>query len=57
MRTALFQHMINNCGDNQIIIAENELPSEVDYRKVNMLTFTQEENSDGRYGFLKSVRN
>ncbi len=57
MKTALFRHMIEHCGNNQIIIAENELPADVDYSSVNMLTFTQEENDGERYGFLHSVRN
>ena len=51
------EHMIEHCGNNQIIIAENELPADVDYSSVNMLTFTQEENDGERYGFLHSVRN
>ena len=57
MKTALFKHMIENCGENQIIIAENELPADVDYSAVNMLIFTQEDNAGERYGFLQSVRN
>ncbi len=57
MKTALFRHMIQNCGSNQIIIAENELPTDVDYSTVNMLTFSQDDNTGERYGFLHSVRN
>ena len=57
MKTALFKCLIENCGENQIIIAENELPADVDYSTVNMLTFTQEDNAGERYGFLQSVRN
>lgn len=57
MKTALFQHMIKCCGNNQVIIAENDLPEDVDYSGVNMLTFTQAENAGERYGFLHSVRN
>lgn len=58
MRVSLFNHMIQNCGDNQIIIAENEIPDEsvVDYKNVKLIEFTQDENR-GRYGFLRSIRN
>ncbi|MCI7107140.1 MAG: AAA family ATPase [Agathobacter sp.] len=55
MRESLIQYIIDNCGENQVIIAENELPENVDYTKANRVIFTMEEN--GRYGFLKSVRN
>ncbi len=58
MRVSLFNYMIQNCGDNQIIIAENEIPdaSVVDYSTAKLIEFTQDENR-GTYGFLKSVRN
>ena len=58
MRASLFRYMIENCGDNQIIIAENEIPSAqvVDYSSARMIEFTLDKNS-GVYGFLKSVRN
>ena len=58
MRVSLFRYMIENCGDNQIIIAENEIPSAqvVDYSSARMIEFTLDKNS-GVYGFLKSVRN
>ena len=57
MKTALFRYMIENCGENQVIIAENELPAGVDYSKANMLTFTMDDGAGERYGFLRSVRN
>lgn len=56
MRESLFRYVINNCGENQVIIAENELPENVDYTGAKLIEFTLDEN-DGRYGFLKSVRN
>jgi hypothetical protein len=56
MRTSLFRYMVDNCGDNQIIIAENEIPDAVDYSTARLIEFTQDE-TQGVYGFLKSVRN
>ncbi|MCC0645663.1 hypothetical protein KGF41_15475 [Clostridioides sp. ZZV14-6150] len=57
MKESLFKHIISNCGNNQIIIAENEIPnvSVVDYSSVNMIEFTLDDNN-GRYGFLKTYR-
>jgi len=51
MKQALFQYLINHCGENQIIIAENEIPSEVDYSNANLIEFTKDKN-EGRYGFF-----
>ncbi|MPM14830.1 hypothetical protein SDC9_61194 [bioreactor metagenome] len=56
MKTSLFRYIIENCGDNQVIIAENEIPEDVDYSKANLIEFTLEEGI-GRYGFLKSEHN
>ena len=56
MRESLFRYMIENCGDNQVIIAENEIPENVDYSTVKIIEFTQDETL-GRYGFLMSERN
>lgn len=57
MKESLFKYIIENCGDNQVIIAENEIPDSpvVDYSKVNMIEFTLDD-SDGRYGFLRDFR-
>ena len=55
MRTSLFQYIVNHCGSNQIIIAENEIPEDVSYDGVKIQEFTLDPNS-GRFGFLKSVR-
>ncbi len=58
MRASLFNYIIQNCGDNQIIIAENEIPAAevVDYSTIRLVEFTQDE-TQGVYGFLKSIRN
>lgn len=56
MKESLFRYMIENCGANQVIIAENELPEQVDYSKANLIEFTMEEGN-GRYGFFNSKRN
>lgn len=56
MRESLFRYIVNNCGDNQVIIAENELPDGVDYSTAKLIEFTMDEEV-GRYGFLLSERN
>lgn len=53
---SLFRYIVNNCGDNQVIIAENELPKDVDYNTARLIEFTMDEEV-GRYGFLLSERN
>lgn len=57
MKESLIQYIIDNCGKNQVIIAENELPENVDYSKANLITFSQEEGEGLRYGFLKTPQN
>lgn len=57
MRESLMQHVIDTCGNNQVIIAENELPENVDYSKANQILFSMEDGEGLRYGFLRSVRN
>lgn len=54
MKESLFRYIVTHCGENQVIIVENELPSNVDYGNVHLIPFTKEEK--GRYGFLLSVR-
>lgn len=49
MKAGLFRTLIEGCGDNQIIIVENELPEGVDYSNVNRITFGED---GGRDGFL-----
>lgn len=53
MKSALFQHLINNQGNNQIIIIENDIPS-LDYEEINLIEFTKDPNK-GRYGFLHGI--
>ncbi len=56
MRESLFQYFMDNCGDNQIIIAENEIPQTVNmnYEKAHMIEFTFDEY-EGRFGFLRTI--
>lgn len=56
MRESLIQYMIDHCGENQIIVAENELPENVDYTNAYLLEFAKNDGEGERYGFLKSVR-
>lgn len=56
MSESLIQFIINHCGENQLIVAENELPETVNYENANRIIFTMDEEQ-GRYGFLHSVRN
>lgn len=55
MKASLFSFMIDNCGDCQVIIAENELPEGIDYSSINLIEFTKELNG-GRYGFLQGLQ-
>lgn len=54
MKESLMRYIIENCGKNQVIIAENELPEAVDYTKAKIITFTQTDAEGTRYGFLKT---
>lgn len=54
MRESLFKYMIGHCGNNQIIIAENEIPEGVNYSNVKLIEFS-DEDTEAR-GFLKSVK-
>lgn len=56
MRESLFKYIVNHYGNNQVIIAENEIPEGVDYSSVNLIEYTTDER-EGTYGFLKSVKN
>lgn len=56
MRESLIQYMIDNCGTNQMIVAENELPENVNYSTAWMVEFSKSNGDGERYGFLKSVR-
>jgi len=57
MREALIQYIIDNCGANQVIIAENELPENIDYSMAKRIEFSMEDGIGLRYGFMNSVRN
>lgn len=52
MRESLFQYLVDNCGDNQIIIAENEIPETVnmDYSNAKLIGYGQGEGTQD--GFL-----
>lgn len=52
MRESLFQYLVDNCGDNQIIIAENEIPETVNmnYSSAKLIGFGVENGL--REGFL-----
>lgn len=52
MKVSLLNYIIENCGDCQVIIAENEIPEDVDYTDVNVIRFSRTDDSS-RCGFLK----
>jgi hypothetical protein len=52
MKVSLLNYIIENCGDCQVIIAENEIPESVDYTGVNLIRFDRTGDST-RAGFLK----
>jgi hypothetical protein len=54
MKAALFQYMIDNQTEGQVILIENDIP-ELDYKNVKIQRFTKDENQ-GRYGLLDGVR-
>lgn len=54
MKSGLFQYMLNNQFNGQIIIIENNIP-ELDYSNANIIKFTKD-STKGRYGFLNDVR-
>ncbi|MCD8200761.1 MAG: AAA family ATPase [Clostridia bacterium] len=53
MKESLFRYILANSGDNQVIIAENELPENVAFSDANLIQFTMDEER-GRYGFMHS---
>jgi predicted nucleic acid-binding Zn-ribbon protein len=52
MKVSLLNYIIDNCGDCQVIIAENEIPESVDYTGVNVIRFGKAGGST-RSGFLQ----
>jgi len=55
MQASLFRYFVSNKNVNQTIVVENDLP-DIDYSGANMIHFTQDEDGDGRYGFLSGVK-
>lgn len=49
MRESLFQYLIDNCGTNQIIIAENEIPmtGNMNYKMAKLIKFGENGIRDG----------
>ena len=43
--------VLDQCGNYQVIIVENEIPDDVDFSAANLIEFTKN-GSIGRYGFL-----
>ncbi len=54
MKEALFQYLLNNMNDGQVIIIENDIP-DLDYSSANVIRFTKDQ-STGRYGFLEDYQ-
>ena len=44
--------MLDQCGNCQVIIVENELPDDVGFSAANFIEFTKKNGSVDRYGFL-----
>ena len=53
MRNGLFENLVSQDNDLQLIIVENEIPS-IDYKGSNLIHFTKN-REEGRYGFLNGV--
>ena len=51
MKSSLFSYIIRNCGSCQVLIAENDIPENVDYGDVNIIKFGRGEDTL-RQGFL-----
>lgn len=59
IRKGLFDYLVNNTSDDQLIIIENtddcELPTLAETDEIKVYRFTRDENAEGRYGFLNGV--
>lgn len=55
MKTALFQYMMENQGNTQTIIIENNIPEIFYGNDTTIIRFTKDE-AQGRYGFLMDAR-
>lgn len=53
MKAALFQYLLNNQNNTQLIVIENSIPK-LNYNKANIIRFTKDK-THGRYGFLNDV--
>lgn len=51
MKSSLFSYIIRNCGSCQVLIAENDIPENVDYSDANIIRFGRGEGTL-RQGFL-----
>lgn len=51
MKSSMLSYMLDQCGNCQVIIVENEIPDDVDFSAANLIEFTKN-GSIGRYGFL-----
>ena len=51
MKGSMLSYMLDQCGNCQVIIVENEIPDDVDFSAANLIEFTKN-GSIGRYGFL-----
>lgn len=51
MKSSMLSCMLDQCGNCQVIIVENEIPDDVDFSAANLIEFTKNE-SIGRCGFL-----
>lgn len=60
MRDGLFQELLRVQDELQIIVVENDIPK-IDYGTANLIKFSgdavQDDNKNGRYGFLDGVHN
>ena len=51
MKSSMLSYMLDQCGNCQVIIVDNEIPDDVDFSAANLIEFTKN-GSIGRYGFL-----
>lgn len=51
MKSSMLSYTLDQCGNCQVIIVENEIPDDVDFSAANLIEFTKNE-SIGRCGFL-----
>lgn len=51
MKSSMLSYMLDQCGNCQVIIVENEIPDDVDFSAANLIEFTKN-GGIGRYGFL-----